>query len=349
MADLLNAPVLFFALGVFACLVRSDLDVPQPIPKLLSLYLLISIGLKGGVELRAAQASPEVLAGLGSAVALSIAVPIWTFFLLRRRLGSTDAAGVAATYGSISAVTFIIAVSFLEGRSVDYGGHMVAAMALMESPAIIVGLLLARRFAQTNGKTDDAKRRFVGSIAPDAFGSPASPDTEPDPPPFRWGPLAHEAFFNSAVLVLIGCLGIGAAIGRDGFADLAPFVAEPFKGVLCLFLLDMGLLAARRLGDLRRAGVVAIGFGLLAPPIHAALGIGIAYVTGLGQGDALLLAVLAGSASYIAVPAALRLSLPAANPSLFVPMSLGLTFPFNVAVGIPLYWRVISLLWPAAG
>jgi hypothetical protein len=345
MTELLNAPVLFFALGVFACLVRSDLDVPQPIPKLLSLYLLIAIGLKGGIELRAAEASLDVFAGLGAAVALSVAVPIWTFFLLRRRLGSTDAAGVAATYGSISAVTFIIALSFLDDRGVDYGGHMVAAMALMESPAIIIGLLLANRFAQTTPTTLASRSRYVGTIAPDAYGSPASPGAEPDPPPFRWGPLAHEAVFNSAVLVLIGCLGIGAIIGHDGFVQLAPFFDTPFKGVLCLFLLDMGLLAARRLGDLRRAGVVAISFGLLAPPVHAMLGITLAYLTRLGPGDALLLAVLAGSASYIAVPAALRLSLPAANPSLFVPMSLGLTFPFNVAIGIPVYWAAISWLW----
>jgi len=165
------------------------------------------------------------------------------------------------------------------------------------------------------------------------------------PPPFRWGPLAHEAMFNSAVLLLLGSLAIGAIIGHDGFAELAPLADAPFKGVLCLFLLDMGLVAARRLGDLRRAGLVPMAFGLVAPPAHAMLGIGVAWAIGLDRGDALLLAVLTGSASYIAVPAALRLSLPQANPSLFVPMSLGLTFPFNVVVGIPLYWSVIRSVW----
>ncbi|MEM1011147.1 MAG: sodium-dependent bicarbonate transport family permease [Planctomycetota bacterium] len=344
--QLLSAPVLFFLLGVFACLVRSDLDIPQPIPKLLSLYLLIGIGLKGGIELRAATLSFDVVAGLAAAIVLSAAVPLWTFFLLRRRLGSADAAGVAATYGSISAVTFILAVSFLETRNEPYGGHMVASMALMESPAIIIGLLLARRFgvAQTDPLPT---RRPMGTIAPDAFGSPTVPGLEHEQTPFRWRTLVHEAVFNSAVLLLLGSLAIGAILGHDGFTELSPLFGTPFKGVLCLFLLDMGLLAARRLGDLGRAGISTTGFALVAPPVHAAIGIGSAWLLGLSPGDALLLAVLVGSASYIAVPAALRLSLPEANPSIFVPMSLGLTFPFNVVIGIPLYWGVITWLWSA--
>jgi hypothetical protein len=327
LSNLVSAPVLFFVLGVLACLIKSDLDIPQPIPKLLSLYLLISIGLKGGVELGAAEASFEVAAGLGAGVLLSALIPIWTFFLLRPRLGSTDAAGIAATYGSISAVTFIIAASFLESRQAAYGGHMVAAMALMESPAIIVGILMANKFADRSKPTEPIKPR----------------------PPIRWGTLLHESAFNSAVLLLLGSMVIGLMVGKAGFAEVAPFVAEPFKGVLCLFLLDMGLLAARRLGDLRRAGVWTIGYALAAPPTHAALGIALAYVLGLSPGDALLLAMLAGSGSYIAVPAALRLSLPRANPSLYVPMALGITFPFNVIVGIPLAWAVIQQVWPATG
>ncbi len=326
-ANLLSAPVLFFALGAVACAVRSDLDVPQPVAKLLSLYLLMSIGVKGGVELSHAGLTGEVVAGLGAGVMLSFAVPVWTFFLLRRRLGVANAAGVAATYGSISAVTFIIAASFLDGRSVPYGGHMVAAMALMESPAIIMGILLAnwlrRGPAEGDGDGDDANGH--GSI--------------------RWGGLLHEAAFNSAVLLLLGSMFIGIAIGEQGYGDIAPFVAAPFKGVLCLFLLDMGLVATRRLGDLRRAGWVAIAFGLLAPPVHAMLGVAAASLLGLTAGDALLLAVLVGSASYIAVPAALRMSLPEANPSIYLPMSLGLTFPFNVVIGIPLYWAVIQRMW----
>ncbi|MDJ0848142.1 MAG: sodium-dependent bicarbonate transport family permease [Myxococcota bacterium] len=322
--NLISAPVLFFALGVFACLVGSDLEVPQPVAKLLSLYLLLSIGLKGGVELRVAGLSPDVVAGLGAGVSLAFAVPVWTFFLLRKRLGVEDAAGVAATYGSISAVTFIVAVSFLDGLGEPYGGHMVAAMALMESPAIIMGLLLAQRFARSD-------------------------TTTPRPAPLTWGSLLHEAAFNPAVLLLCGSMLIGVLIGPAGFDDVAPFVSKPFKGILCLFLLEMGLLATRRLGDLRRAGSSTIAFGLVAPPAHAALAIALGQALGLEAGDTLLLAALSGSASYIAVPAALRLSLPEANPSLYVPLSLGITFPFNVIIGIPVYWWVIGVLHPAGG
>ncbi len=318
--NLLSPPVLFFGLGMLARVLRSDLEIPQPVARFLSLYLLLSIGLKGGVELRVAGFSGEVLAGLGTGVVLAFLVPIWTFFLLRGQIGVANAAGVAATYGSISAVTFVVAASFLEQIAVDYGGHMVAAMALMESPAIIMGILLAHRYAETSATT-----RAGG----DSTG-------------FRWRELLHEAAFNPAVFMLLGSMGIGMLIGPERFAEVAPFVSKPFKGVLCVFLLEMGLLAARRLGDLPAAGAATIGFSLVAPPVHAGLAILASGLVGLSPGDTLLLAVLSGSASYIAVPAALRLSLPEANPSLYVPMSLGLTFPFNVIIGIPLYWWVIG-------
>ncbi len=317
--NLLSAPVLFFGLGLFARWVRSDLEIPQPVARFLSLYLLLSIGLKGGVELHEAGISRDVVAGLGAGLTMAFAVPVWTFFLLRRSLGAVDAAGVAATYGSISAVTFVVASSFLGELSVSHGGHMVAAMALMESPAIVMGLVLAQRF-------------------PDARESGG------EPPALAWSPLMHEAAFNPAVLVLLGSMAIGLVIGPREFEEIAHFVSKPFKGVLCLFLLEMGLLAARRLGDLRAAGATPILFALAAPPIHAAIAILLGWVVGLPAGDSLLLAVLAGSASYIAVPAALRLSLPEANPSLYVPMSLAVTFPFNVVLGIPLYWWAIGLL-----
>ncbi len=317
--NLLSAPVLFFALGIFACLVRSELEVPQPVARFLSLYLLLSIGLKGGVALRVAGLSAEIVAGLGAGVALAFAVPVWTFFVLRRRLGAVDAAGVAATYGSISAVTFIVATSFLERIGEAYGGHMVAAMALMESPAIVMGILLARRFAEPSEEGGEN-----GSV--------------------DWPGLLHDAALNPAVLVLLGAMAIGLMIGPEEFESVAPFVSKPFKGVLCVFLLDMGLLAARRLGDLPASGAGTIGFSLIAPPVHASLAIGIGMAARLSPGDTLLLAVLAGSASYIAVPAALRLSLPEANPSIYVPMSLAVTFPFNVIIGIPAYWWMIEAL-----
>ncbi len=316
--NLLSAPVLFFGLGLAARFVRSDLEVPQPVARFLSLYLLLSIGLKGGVELHEAGLSQSVVAGLGAGVFLAFTTPVWTFFLLRRSLGAANAAGVAATYGSISAVTFVVATSFLDQVSVEYGGHMVAAMALMESPAIVMGILLAQRFRD-----------------PDASEKKKSSKVE-------WRALLHEAAFNPAVFVLLGSMLIGMSIGPKEYHDVAPFVSTPFKGVLCVFLLEMGLLAARRLGDLRAAGVQPLAFALCAPPVHAAVAIGLAKLLNLPAGDALLLAVLGGSASYIAVPAALRLSLPEANPSLYVPMSLAVTFPFNVIAGIPLYWWTIQ-------
>ncbi len=317
LANLLSAPVLFFVLGMAARLVRSDLEVPQPVARFLSLYLLLCIGLKGGFELHEAGLTAEVVTGLGVGVALAFATPVWTFFLLRGALGSVNAAGVAATYGSISAVTFVVATSFLDQAAVDYGGHMVAAMALMESPAIVMGILLAQWFS-TSGSSGRSK------------------------PSVAWRSLFREAAFNPAVFLLLGSMLIGMSIGPAEYAEVAPFVSSPFKGVLCFFLLEMGLLAARRLEELRDAGARPLCFALLAPPAHAALAIGLAWAAGLEAGDALLLAVLGGSASYIAVPAALRLSLPEANPSLYVPMSLALTFPFNVVVGIPLYWWAIE-------
>jgi hypothetical protein len=267
-------------------------------------------------------------------VGLSAAVPCWSFLILRLKLDVPNAAAMAATYGSISAVTFITATNFLDSlNSPDPaytpGGYMVAAMALMESPAIVVGVLLARYFA-----------------APPAT---RNRDSAPARPPRRkldWGELFREAFLNGAVVVLIGSLLIGIVIDDEGWGSIEPFVYAPFKGVLCLFLLDMGLVAARRLGDLKTCGPSLIGFAILSAPLHALLGIAVAWLLGAGQGDALMLAVLTGSASYIAVPAAMRLAVPEANPGIYVTMSLAVTFPFNITVGIPLYLAIIELIWP---
>ncbi|MEM7227226.1 MAG: sodium-dependent bicarbonate transport family permease [Planctomycetota bacterium] len=318
LSNLLNAPVLFFALGAVAVWVRSDLDIPGPISKFLSLYLLFSIGYKGGVELGEGGITIAILTALSACVLMASLTPIWSFAIVRRWVSVPDAAAIAATYGSISAVTFITAVSFLTQRDLEYGGYMVAAMAIMESPAIVVGIILARIASR------DA-----------ATGKKASID---------WSKLLHEAFLNGAVLLLLGSLIIGSLTHEDA-ESLAPFVKQPFNGVLCLFLLDMGLIAARRLGDLRSAGWRLVIFAMLAAVAHAVIGIALARLIGLGRGDALLMAVLCGSASYIAVPAAMRLSLPKANPGLFVPMSLGITFPFNVIIGIPVYMMIIDAWW----
>jgi hypothetical protein len=315
--NLLTPPVLFFLLGMAATLLRSDLEIPQPITKALSLYLLFAIGLHGGVEL-ARSGLAGAGATLGAAVLLSAALPVGTYFLLRRRVGAADAAAIAATYGSISAVTFITATSFLESEGLEWSGHLVAAMALMESPAILVAVALARR---------------------DGVRAPVAAEGAPPHGPLR------EAFLSGPVFLLLGALAIGAACGEDGWRRVEPFAKVPFQGVLCLFLLDMGLIAARRLASLRSFGPLLVGFALLAPLVHGAVGVAVAYALGLSQGDAVLFVVLCASASYIAVPAAVRATLPEANPSLFLPMSLAVTFPFNVALGIPLYATVVELLW----
>ncbi|MEQ8318028.1 MAG: sodium-dependent bicarbonate transport family permease [Phycisphaerales bacterium] len=317
--NLLSPPILFFALGMLATLVRSDLSVPPAIAKGLSIYLLVSIGFHGGYELHRSGLDVGVLGTLGVAALSSALLPVLAFFVLRMRMKGEDAAGIAACYGSVSAVTFITAISFLERGQTEYSGHLIAAMALMESPAIVTGIVLAT-LMRTKTEGDDNQRP-------------------------EWRAMAHEALANSAIVLLLGSLVIGYLCGDSGWTTMKPLVKDPFQAVLCLFLLDMGLVAARRLGDLRRSGVFLVAFALIAPPVQASLGIIAARLLGLAEGDALLLAVLFGSASYIAAPAALRLALPNANPSLYVPMSLGLTFPFNIIVGIPLYASIIDWWW----
>ncbi len=319
LTNLLNPPILFFLLGMAATLLGSDLDIPQPITRALSLYLLFSIGMHGGVELHRSGFEPAVLLPLGIGVAASVAIPLGAFVLLRRRLGVEDAAAIAATYGSISAVTFITAVNFLEVQGVRFGGHMVAAMALMESPPILVAVLLARR-----------------------HGVSANGEGAGDLP---LGALVREAALNGPVFLLLGSLLVGLVTGEQGWAAVEPFAYAPFRGVLTLFLLDMGIIAARRLDALRASGAFLAAFAVGFPLLNAALAIALSALAGLAVGDALLLTVLFASASYIAVPAAVRVALPGANPSLYLPMSLALTFPFNIALGIPLYYAVIVALW----
>lgn len=313
--NFLSPPVLFFFLGLLATLARSDLEIPQPLPKFLSLYLLLAIGFKGGLELHHSGLSADVLLALGAAMIMAIVVPLYSYFILRIRLRVYDAAAIAATYGSISAVTFITAISYLNNLGVSYGGHMVAAMALMESPAIVIGVILVRRFSQSaNGNG------------------------------FAWKPIIHEAFFNGSVFLIIGALLIGLLTGDEGAKALKPFTDDIFKGMLSFFLLDMGIVAAKRLGDLGSQRWFLTGFGIAMPVANALIAIFIARLLGLSQGDTLLFAILCASASYIAVPAAMRLAVPEANPSLYVAMALAITFPFNIIVGIPLYHSIIERL-----
>ncbi len=314
-SNFLNPPVLFFFLGMTAVFVKSDLEIPAPIPKLFSLYLLFAIGFKGGVELIKSGVTQEVVFTLLAAILMACIVPIYTFFILRWKLDTYDAAAIAATYGSISAVTFITASTFLSELGIAFDGYMVAALALMESPAIIVGLILVNIF------TVDEKREF------------------------SWPEVLQEAFLNSSVFLLVGSLIIGVLTGEHGWQVLEPFTQGLFYGVLTFFLLDMGLVAARRIKDLQKTGVFLILFAILIPIVNAGIGLVIAKIIGMPKGDSLLFAVLCASASYIAVPAAMRLTVPEANPSLYVSTALAVTFPFNIIVGIPLYQYGINLFW----
>lgn len=317
LSNILNPPVLFFFLGMTAIFVKSDLEIPPPIPKLFSLYLLFAIGFKGGVELAKSGVNQEVFFTLAAAILMACAVPVYTFFILKLKLDPYNAAAIAATYGSISAVTFITASSFLEQLNINFDGYMVAALALMESPAIIVGLILVNLF--TTEKESERE--------------------------FSWPEVLQEAFLNGSVFLLVGSLLIGVLTGEHGWQVLSPFTQDMFYGVLTFFLLDMGLVAAKRIKDLQKTGVFLISFAILIPILNAGIGLLIARLINMPEGDALLFSVLCASASYIAVPAAMRLTVPEANPSFYISTALAVTFPFNIIVGIPLYQYGINLLW----
>jgi hypothetical protein len=310
LADLLAAspPVLFFFLGIVAAMVKSNLAVPKAVTKLLSLYLLWAIGFKGGAELATHGLPREAAAAMLAGLALALGVPVYVFTILRRITDVHNAAALAASYGSVGVVTFLTASTMLEARGIPYGGHMVAVMAIMESPAIIAAVLLVRR-ADKESRVDGKSR----------------------------GKLLHEAFLNGPVLLLMGSLCIGLITGERGYRAFKPLCTDLFSGVLVFFLLDLGLLAARRWKDLRTAGKPLIAFGIAIPILNASLSYMLARLGGLSQGDTMLLMALGASASYIAVPAAARLVLPKANPGIYVPMALAVTFPFNVGVGLPIF------------
>lgn len=314
--NLLSPMTLAFVLGVVAALVRSDLKLPAEVQAALSLYLLLAIGLKGGVALSEADPSAVVLPVLATLV-LGVTQPAWSYAILRRlgRFSRVDAAALAAHYGSVSAVTFIAAIAFLTAAGVPHEGFMPALVALLEVPAILVAMWLGRR----------------GSTPPrDAEGG---------------GGLWHELLAGKVTMALVGGLVIGVLTGKSGMAQVEPFFVDPFKGVLALFLLELGRMAGSRLRDLRSAGVFLVAFGTLMPVAHAAVGIGLGYLAGLSAGGAYLFGVLAASASYIAAPAAVRMALPEANPGYYVTASLAITFPFNLTVGLPLYLMMAEALY----
>lgn len=311
---LLDPAVLFFGVGIAAAAVRSNLEIPPPVSRFLSLYLLMALGLKGGFALAASGFTTEVARTLSAALVLAVVVPAAGYALLRRRLSPYDAAALAATYGSVSAVTFITATQHLSQLGVPYGGHMAAAMALMESPAIVMAVVLANL----------ARRREPGTA-----GASASA--------LGLKRVLHESFTDGAQILLLGALAIGAVTGAAGEAAMKPFTGDLFRGMLALFLLDMGLAAARSAGAVRTAPRWLVAYAVVGPLVHAALAFALGRALGLEPGNLALLMVLGASASYIAVPAAIRHAIPEATPSLYVGLSLGLTFPFNILVGIPLY------------
>ncbi|MBU0924804.1 sodium-dependent bicarbonate transport family permease [bacterium] len=318
--NILNPPILFFFLGMLAVFLKSDLSIPQPLPKFFSLYLLIAIGLHGGYELSKSGLTFDVIKALLLAVFMAILVPIYSFFILKIKLDVHNAIAVAATYGSISAVTFITGITYLQSLGVEYGGYMVAAMTLMESPAIIIALVFVAIFSKKDGNHDEEKKA-------------------------NWQEILREAFLNPSVFLLMGALLIGMLTGEKGWTSMEPLFGALFKGMLAFFLLDMGLVAAKRIYELKKLGSFLIFFAILMPIFNASIAMMLAYFFGLSKGDAFLLALLSGSASYIAVPAAMRLSVPEANPSIYLPLSLAITFPFNISLGIPLYYFVINNLW----
>jgi hypothetical protein len=306
--NLLSPMILCFALGLAAALARSELTVPEAAAKALSIYLLFSIGFKGGVAVADHGVDARLLAALAGGVVLSFLLPFAAFALLGAltRLSVTDRAAVAAHYGSISIVTFVTATSVLAGRGIAYEGYMVAVAAAMEAPAIISALWLVTRGGQGKAEMD--------------------------------ADLWREILLNGSIVLLVGSFLIGFVTGNPGMARIESFIVSPFQGVLCLFLLDMGLVAGRGLRGSRGVlGGGALLFGMLMPLVGAAAGLGLGLALGLSTGGVALLMTLSASASYIAVPAAMRVALPEANPSVYLTLSLGVTFPFNLVVGIPLY------------
>lgn len=312
-SNLTNPTLLFFLLGVVAAVVKSDLEIPAQTVKFISLYLLFSIGFKGGQELQHSGLSTEIMLTLCAAIGLAILIPFYTFFILKTRLSIADAGAIAAAYGSVSAVTFVAATGFLDAQEIHFGGHMVAAMALMEAPAIIIGVMLMRKF----DKTQNINTKFTS--------------------------ILHDAFTNGSVIMIVGSLIIGIIADSKQAEGIKPFTSDIFKGFLAVFLLEMGIVAAKRFKAFMSYGWFASVFALLIPAINGCATAWLSTSLHIASGDRLLLAILAASASYIAVPAAMRLAAPKADPGLYIPMALGVTFPFNITVGLPLYWSIIQL------
>ena len=312
MNNLLDPAILFFIFGIFAGTVRSNLEIPQQISKFLSLYLLMALGIKGGVALSNTGFGIEIVTLIAIGLGLALIIPALNYLALKRHLNGFDAAAVAATYGSVSAVTFVTATQYLGSSGIEFSGVMSAVMALMESPAIIMAVALAAMYRATST--------------------------------VRVRDVLHESFTDGAHLLLLAALAIGYITGDAGMAVMKPFTGDLFKGMLAFFLLDMGLKVAERIPDLRDKSPMLLGYAVAFPVLHSFIALLLCSLFGVSLGNAILLMVLAASASYIAVPAVVRHAIPEANPSVYFGLSLGITFPFNILVGIPLYSQLAQML-----
>lgn len=312
--NLTNPALLFFFLGVIAVQVKSDLKIPENSAKFISLYLLLSIGFKGGQELSHTPINSQIFWALGAGLFLAAIVPLYTFYILKRKLSVENSGAIAASYGSVSAVTFVTTIAFLEMKGIPFGGHMVAVMALMEAPSIIIGMLLITLHSKST--------------------------TEPQK--LDLGHLFKHALSNGSVLLILGSLVIGFVANEAQAEGIKPFTTDIFKGFLAVFLLDMGIVSGSKLASLMSKGWFTIFFAIVIPIIN---GVIVAFASTFfleGIGNQLLLSILAASASYIAVPAAMKLAVPKASPGLYIPMALAITFPFNITLGTPLYLYVIN-------
>jgi hypothetical protein len=327
MQNFLDPAILFFVFGIVAGLLKSDLEVPPTIAKFISMYLLMAIGLKGGFALAASGFTAELGASLFAAVLMATLIPALGYQFLKTRVSKFDAAAIAASYGSVSAVTFVTAMQVLESHQLPFGGHMTVAMVVMESPAILMAVMLANRlrYASASGVVSAGAGQAALLANPGAFES------------IPLKKIVHESFTSGSHLLLLGSLSIGFLSAESGKAVMQPFVVDLFKGLLAFFLLDMGLTVAKNTGSLRKMPIVLWLYALGAPLLHATIALLLAATLGMAMADAILLMVLSASASYIVVPAVLRYAIPEAQASLYCGLALGITFPFNMLCGIPLY------------
>lgn len=313
-SNITNPVLLFFVMGIIATLLKSDLEIPANSSKFISLYLLFAIGFKGGQELAHSGFNNEILYSLLFGFVLSSLIPLYTFFILKKKLSISDAAAVAAAYGSVSAVTFVAAISFLEMQNISSGGHMVAVMALMESPAIIVGVMLMSLYKKDKEVTEKLNLKSI----------------------------IHHSFTNGSVLMIMGSLLIGIIADSKQAEGIKPFTTDIFKGFLAIFLLEMGMITAKRFTSFLKYGWFVSLFAILIPAINGCLAAYFSQYITHEAGNRFLFAILAASASYIAVPAAMKIAAPKADPGLYLPMALGVTFPFNITIGMPLYFTIVN-------